>query len=116
MRQLNKKRVVGLAGAARIVYAVAGLPGFFQVRYNCFCNFFNVLLLILHTVFNDFREMFWISTHGSHARYYLHHLSPHAIFLFAICTAFAAWHYYTKICWTSFFVILRLHVSLFYRA
>jgi hypothetical protein len=36
MRQLNKKRVVGLAGAARIVYAVAGLPGFFQVRYNCF--------------------------------------------------------------------------------
>ncbi len=36
MRQLNKKRVVGLAGAARIVYAVAGLPGFFQVRYICF--------------------------------------------------------------------------------
>lgn len=30
LRQLNQKRVVGLPGAARIVYAVAGLGGFFQ--------------------------------------------------------------------------------------
>ena len=33
MRQLNRKGVVGLVGAARVVYAVAGLPGFFQVPF-----------------------------------------------------------------------------------
>ena len=52
MRQLNKKRVVGLAGAARIVYAVAGLPGFFQVRYipMFLLFYFSELLLISPTM------------------------------------------------------------------